>query len=182
MLGRKCIDVTGFYRHTVDILEKAVLAKGKELVSIGIDTWGCTFALMDPMDIGQIARIAFESIGMKYKMALDALQNASKIAIKKLYIVGGGSKNNFLNQYAADILGIPVFAGPVEATVAGNLLMQAYACGEICGHEQIRNIVRDSFEIEEYHPNELSNASLDADRFRRLCGMKKEGDRECTRG
>jgi rhamnulokinase len=63
---------------------------------------------------------------------------------KRLHIIGGGSQNDLLNQFTADALGIPVWAGPVEATAMGNILVQAMASGEVADMSELREVVRRS--------------------------------------
>ena len=58
-----------------------------------------------------------------------------------------------MNQLTADAIGIPVYAGPTEATAVGNIMMQAKALGQVSNLKAIREIVRSSFEVTEYHPN-----------------------------
>ena len=72
--------------------------------------------------------------------------------IKQLYIIGGGSRNSLLNQLTADATGIPVIAGPAEATAIGNILTQAYAKGDIKSQEEITQIVISSFDTKTYQP------------------------------
>ena len=71
-----------------------------------------------------------------------------------LHIVGGGSKNSLLCQLTANATGLPVVAGPSEATVAGNVLVQALARGYVSGPTEIREIVRRSTEPVEYVPQD----------------------------
>jgi rhamnulokinase len=68
--------------------------------------------------------------------------------------VGGGVQNRLLSQFAANALGRPVVAGPVEATSAGNVLMQMLAAGDIASLQEGRDLVRDSFQTETYEPRD----------------------------
>ena len=74
--------------------------------------------------------------------------------VESINIVGGGARDKFLNQLAADATGRPVIAGPFEATAIGNLLMQALASGYIASLEEGREIVRHSFDVTTYEPKE----------------------------
>ena len=75
-----------------------------------------------------------------------------RFLIHRLNIIGGGSQNKLLNQLTANALGIPVYAGPVEATAMGNILTQAMAKGEISSLREIREIVSRSVTPQVYYP------------------------------
>lgn len=105
---------------------------------------------------GQTARCIYESIALRYKKTFDELEELTGKKLKALRIVGGGSQNRILNQMAADAIGRPVYAGPVEAASIGNILMQAVAAGELKDIHEIRRIVTDSFEIRTYEPKDTA--------------------------
>ena len=69
-----------------------------------------------------------------------------------LHVIGGGSQNDLLNQLTANALGIPVIAGPVEATAMGNILVQAMADGRLDNLEAVRDVVRNSVELRTFVP------------------------------
>ena len=97
-----------------------------------------------------IVRIILESLALKYREAIEILQTLINKDINVLHIIGGGSKNDLLNQMTADSTGLKIVAGPTEATALGNLLMQAKAKGIISTLEKAREIVRNSFELKEF--------------------------------
>lgn len=103
-------------------------------------------------DIGQIARIILESLAFKYKYSFNDLCIASGKTIDVVNIIGGGSQNELLNQFTANAMGLKVVAGPVEATSTGSILTQAYGAGEISSLQEIRQIVIDTFDLDEYTP------------------------------
>ena len=105
-----------------------------------------------PETVGQFARTIFESLALAYRQVIDDLEAVTGRRAETLHVVGGGSRNELLCQYTADAVGIPVVAGPVEATAIGNLLLQAMALGRISGSEELRDIVRHSFEPKTYEP------------------------------
>lgn len=105
-----------------------------------------------PETVGEISRTIFESITFRYKQAVENLEDIIEKRLKILYIIGGGSQYDLLNQFTANILNIPVKAGPSEATVIGNILVQALALGEVKDLIELREIVRDSFEIKNFLP------------------------------
>jgi rhamnulokinase len=105
-----------------------------------------------PQTEGAIIRCALESLARKYSAVLAGLEEVTGNRIDAIHIVGGGSRNQLLNQLAADACKRPVIAGPVEATVLGNLLVQARANGELGSLSQIRQTVRASAEVERFEP------------------------------
>ena len=100
----------------------------------------------------EIVRCVLQSLAHKYRQAVEGMNESLAEPIKQLNIIGGGSQNELLNQLTADALGIPVYAGPVEATAIGNILTQAMAEGEIADFEQLRAVVARSCEPKVYYP------------------------------
>ncbi|MDP4185950.1 MAG: rhamnulokinase family protein [Bacteroidota bacterium] len=109
-----------------------------------------------PTTIAETVRCIFESLALKYKLTLKQIEAVTNEKIEKLHIIGGGANNKFLNQLTANALGIPVIAGPGEATAIGNLLMQARALGCVDSLSEIRSIVRNSVELLEFIPQNSS--------------------------
>ena len=107
-----------------------------------------------PETIGEISRTIFESITFRYKQAVENLENIIEKKLKILYIIGGGSHYNLLNQFTANMLNIPVKTGPSEATIIGNILVQALALGVVKDLIDLREIVRNSFEIKTFLPKQ----------------------------
>jgi len=105
-----------------------------------------------PNSEGALVRCALESLALKYQTVLGCLEKVSGKRVEVIHIVGGGSRNALLNQFTADACNRPVLAGPVEATVLGNVLMQARACSEIDSLSELRSIVRNSCEIQSFTP------------------------------
>jgi rhamnulokinase len=91
---------------------------------------------------------------MTYKNVLNCLQKVAPFPIEKLHIIGGGSQNRLLNQMTADAIGIPVVAGPGEATAIGNIMMQAKGIGLVSSLQEIRNIIRCSVSPEIFYPQD----------------------------
>ncbi|UCC21910.1 MAG: rhamnulokinase [Planctomycetota bacterium] len=106
-------------------------------------------------DKGQMARVILESLAFKYRTVAEAIEDITQEAIEILHIVGGGIRNELLCQFAANATGRKVIAGPIEATAAGNILMQARATGQIQSLKELREIVRNSFELREYQPQDV---------------------------
>jgi len=105
-----------------------------------------------PNSQGTLVRCALESLALKYQMVLESLEEVSAKRVEVIHIVGGGSRNALLNQFAADACNRPVMAGPVEATVLGNVLLQARACGEIGSLAELRAVVRNSCDVKAFEP------------------------------
>ena len=106
-----------------------------------------------PQTKGQIIRVALESIALKYRLVLERLEELTGKRFDPIHIIGGGTKNKLLNQFAADATGRTVVAGPVEATAIGNILMQSIGMKHLGSLADAREIVRASFEPEIYEPN-----------------------------
>ena len=97
-----------------------------------------------PQTKAETARVVLQSLAARYAQAVSHLNDMLPQPIRCLHIIGGGSQNQLLNTLTQQALGIPVMAGPVEATGMGNILTQALAKGEVSGVGEMRQIVRDS--------------------------------------
>jgi rhamnulokinase len=109
-----------------------------------------------PQTPGEIVRVALESLALKYRLVLGQLEELTGRHLDPLHIIGGGTRNGLLNQFTADATGRRVVTGPVEATAAGNILMQATALGQLGSLEEARSLVRRSFNLTVYNP--ITNA------------------------
>lgn len=127
-----------------------------------------------PDSPGGIVRCALESLALRYRWVIERLEELHRQRIDVIHIVGGGSQNRLLCQFAADACNRPVFAGPVEATAIGNVLVQAIGLGLIASIDDLREVVRDSFEVVEYTP--LEAAKWDEPYARFLSILKTEAD------
>ncbi|MCI5650057.1 MAG: rhamnulokinase [Fusicatenibacter sp.] len=107
-----------------------------------------------PESVGAIVRCINESLALKYRGVLEEIQSCTGKSYEAVHLVGGGAKSALLCQMTANACGIPVYAGPVEATVYGNLSMQLMAAGEVKNLREIRRIVKDSEEIKVYLPQD----------------------------
>jgi rhamnulokinase len=105
-----------------------------------------------PQSKGQIVRVVLESLALKYRLVLERLEELTNKRLDPIHIIGGGTKNRLLNQFTADSTGRNVVTGPVEATAIGNTLMQAISLGHLGSLEEARTVVRNSFNVETYHP------------------------------
>jgi rhamnulokinase len=106
----------------------------------------------DPEDAGQVTRIILESLALKFRWVLERLMEGAGREVKEFYIIGGGSRNDLLNQFTADALGVRVHAGPQEASSMGNIMMQAVGDGVVGSLGEVRRIIRASCEVRTYEP------------------------------
>lgn len=120
-------------------------------------------------DKGQMVRLILESLALKYRTVLNAIEDVTGISIETLHIVGGGIQNELLCQFTADATGRRVVTGPIEATASGNILMQAKATGQLKSIEEARQVVRNSFEMKEYLPR---NVDLWEQQYRQFAAKK----------
>ncbi len=109
-----------------------------------------------PQTDGEIIRCAFESLALKYKAVFGWLEELTGNRIEVIHIVGGGSRNQLLNQFTANACGRIVLAGPGESTVLGNLLMQLRAAGELQSLHEMRTTLRGSSEVCAFEPQNQS--------------------------
>ena len=106
-----------------------------------------------PEGPGEIVRCIFESLSLRYRWTAEKLEKMTGRHYPVINIVGGGTKEEMLSQFAANASGRLVVAGPVEATALGNIAMQAISCGELSGLADARAAVRASFDAKEYVPD-----------------------------
>ena len=109
----------------------------------------------EPVGVGEFARCILESLALKHAETIDLLHDVNGSTPSTLHVVGGGARNALLCAWTASASGLPVFAGLQEATLVGNLLVQAITLGEIGSLREARDVVRASFEPVVYEP-ELS--------------------------
>ncbi len=109
-----------------------------------------------------LLRCVYDSLALCFRMKLEQMQELVGEHYQCLNIVGGGTKDRMLMQLSADCLGIPVIAGPVEATAIGNIIGQAIAEGTLAGLDAGRDLVKNSFELDEYSPNMDNKVDWDA--------------------
>lgn len=105
-----------------------------------------------PQGPGATARVIFESLALKYRAVLETLAGILGRQFRALHVVGGGARNTVLCQFTADATGLPVIAGPEEATAVGNVLLQAMALGHLRSPTEARELVRRSFAPRTYQP------------------------------
>ena len=105
-----------------------------------------------PETVGQVMRCIYESLALKYDAALDQLRRLTGRQFSVLHVLGGGAKDGLLCRMTADCTGIPVIAGPVEATALGNILIQLVALGEVESIGQGRALIARTEPLKRYEP------------------------------
>ncbi len=120
----------------------------------------------------ETTRCILESLALKYRMVLDQLTKIHPHPIRKIHIIGGGARNRLLCQFTADASGLPVYAGPAEATSIGNIMMQAYTEGFLQSLTEMREVIRESFEVAVFEPLDQEGWEQAYGRFREIL----EGD------
>jgi len=121
-----------------------------------------------PENPGQMVRVILESLALRYRMVLESLEDVLGRRIQTINIVGGGSRNQVLNQFVADATGRRVVAGPTEATAAGNVLVQAIGAGVLKNLAEARAVVKASFPVSVFEPRSRQGWDEAYERFRSL--------------
>jgi len=105
-----------------------------------------------PATPGEFARTILESLALRYRQVLEGQESVAGRKIKVIHIVGGGSRNQVLNQFVADATRRLVVAGPSEGTAAGNVLVQAIGSGALAGLKEARAVLRNSVDLKLIEP------------------------------
>jgi rhamnulokinase len=105
-----------------------------------------------PESVGEVVRCCLDSVALRCRATLEDLAAVTGESPTVLRVVGGGSRNRLLRQLTADACGLPLVAGPVEATAFGNIIVQAVAAGELAGVAEGRAAVAASVKLETYEP------------------------------
>ena len=109
-------------------------------------------AVGESLSDAQIVSCIYHSLANRYKEVLDMLRRFAPFRTEKLHIIGGGSANELLNQWTADAIGMPVVAGPTEATAIGNIMMQAKAVGIVKDRWEMRRMIAETVKVKTYIP------------------------------
>jgi rhamnulokinase len=121
-----------------------------------------------PQTTGEFVRCIYESLGLLYRRTLGRLEDATGREIRVVHAVGGGSQNPLLSQITASATGRVVHAGPVEATATGNILIQAIALGHLPDLAALREVVKNSFALKTYEPQDAVTWNAACERFQKL--------------
>ena len=109
-----------------------------------------------PENIGEFARLIFENLAFNYKWVIEKLEEIVERSFDTIYIVGGASRNDLVNQFTANVTGKRVVAGPYEATSLGNAVIQLITLCEISDMKEARKLIKESFPCREFLPEEAS--------------------------
>lgn len=124
-----------------------------------------------PGSPGSHARAVFESLALKYRLVIRDLEALTGRRVERVRVIGGGSQNTLLNQFTADAVGVPVVAGPVEATALGNVAVQMLATGAAESLAAARAIIDRSFPTRTFEPRDVESWDREAARFQHYCGL-----------
>jgi rhamnulokinase len=128
-----------------------------------------------PHDPGAYARAVLESLALNYRLVLESLEGLTGKRYEEIRIVGGGAKNQLLNQFVAEATGRRVFAGPIEATSLGNVGMQMLATGAVTCLAEVRQVIARSFPASVYEPLEADKWEGAYRQFKPYCGAPGPG-------
>ena len=103
--------------------------------------------------IAQYICCIYHSLANRYREVVDMLRGFASFPIEKLHVIGGGSANDTMSQWTADALGIPVVAGPMEATAIGNVMIQAKAAGLVRDRWEMRRLIAEAFAVKTFCPS-----------------------------
>lgn len=118
-----------------------------------------------PVGRAEFVRCILESLALKYRQVLGQIQEVAPRPVGRIHIIGGGARNRLLCQFTANATGLPVVAGPIEATAAGNILVQALCLGYVRTPTEIREIVSESFDLDRYEPEKRAEWEAAYQRF-----------------
>lgn len=124
-----------------------------------------------PGEPGEFMRAILVSLACKYNLVLARLRAVTGREIDTINMIGGGARGRALCQLTADMTGLPVIAGPAEASAIGNILVQARAAGEVASLREMRELVSASFETERYAPTASDTAAQTYERFLSCTGL-----------
>lgn len=119
-----------------------------------------------PRSIGEFTRCIFESLALRYRQVVEMLRELSPVAIERLYVIGGGARNQVLNQFTANAIGIPVETGSSESTAIGNVMMQAKWAGVVTTIDEMRAMIRQSLaDSQHYSPEDADTWSAAYEKY-----------------
>ena len=123
-----------------------------------------------PESYGEFCRCIFESLALRYRQVFTWLKEFADFDINVLHIIGGGSLNQYLNQFTANSCGVTVLAGPQEGTAIGNIMLQAKASGLVKDIWEMRQIIANSLELKKFEPQDKDAWDAAYEKFLKVKG------------
>ena len=123
-----------------------------------------------PQSYGEFCRCIFESLALRYRQVFTWLKDFADIELNVLHIIGGGSLNQYLNQFTANSCGVTVLAGPQEGTAIGNIMLQAKASGDVKDIWEMRQIIANSLELKKFEPQDKEAWDAAYEKFLKIKG------------
>lgn len=127
-----------------------------------------------PKTNGEIIRTIQESLACEYSVAINELERIRGKQFNIINMIGGGIQDTAICQYTANFTGLPVKAGPIEATAVGNIIIQAIASGSISSIKEAKRLISNSFEVKLYKPQETKEWKDTYTRFLKLNNSLKQ--------
>ena len=121
-----------------------------------------------PETVGEIMRCIYESLAMKYRETFEKIKECTGKDYPVIHVIGGGTKDTLLCQLTANSCGCDVKAGPIEATVLGNLAVQLISHGEIKDIKEAREIIASSENVVTYSPKDAGIWSENFERYKEV--------------
>jgi rhamnulokinase len=121
-----------------------------------------------PDTSSSMAKMILDSLAFRYASVLRTIERLTHERIKGVRIIGGGSQNRYLNQMTANATGLPVTAGPVEATVIGNVLVQAITAGRFGSLSEAREYVAENVPSQDFFPQTDSDLESATAHFHKI--------------
>ena len=107
-----------------------------------------------PSCIGEYVRTIFESLALRYRQVVGMLSEFTGVKVEQLYVIGGGAKNDMLNQFSSNAIGVPVTTGASEATAWGNIAVQAESTKQLGGFVEVMALCTPLLESKHYKPQD----------------------------
>jgi rhamnulokinase len=125
-----------------------------------------------PTTPGAYVRTVLESLALKYRRVILEIEKLTGLEIKQIRVIGGGARNELLNQMTADATGRRVLAGPVEATALGNIGMQMLATGATSSLKESRRVIDGSYQTDVFEPYDTHKWEEQANVFEQYCEVR----------
>ena len=125
-----------------------------------------------PEGYAEICRCIFDSLALRYRQVFGYLKEMAGFPIEVLHIIGGGSLNNYLNQFTANSCGVEVLAGPQEGTALGNIMVQAKAAGEVKDLWDMRKVIANSLDLKKFSPTDKEQWDAAYEKFLEIVEKK----------